>query len=412
MEVSQENNCTFCGRNRYQVKILIGGGDSTNYICDDCVQKCHDLIAGKLDSAEFDEVDDEVIESESEIIDENDLIPTPSDIKGYLDQYVVGQEDAKITVSVAAYNHYKRIMNPEPNGVEIDKSNILLLGPTGSGKTLIAQSLARFLEVPWAMADATTLTEAGYVGEDVESIVGRLLANVEYNVELAERGIIFLDEIDKKKSAKSSSGGRDVSGESVQQALLKILEGTEVMVSPPGKKNADRVKVNTKNILFIVSGAFVGLDKIIENKKVQIGFGAQQPTEATGTTMAEHLVKFGLIPEMVGRLPVVAILKELDEHQLFHVLTQPKNAITKQFHALFKMDNVALEFTDEALHALAKKAIANKTGARGLRGLIEESLLHTQFKLPQMRDSGVEAIVVSEKVFTEGKEPEVRFRKG
>jgi ATP-dependent Clp protease ATP-binding subunit ClpX len=410
VEANQDNNCTFCGRTRYQVKFLIGG-DNTSYICDNCVQKCHDLIAGKISDV-TDDIDDEEIVSESELIDdEKDAIPTPTSIKEALDQYVVGQDEAKIIVSVAAYNHYKRIMNLTPDGIEVDKSNILLVGPTGCGKTLIAQTLARFLEVPWAMADATSLTEAGYVGEDVESIVGRLLANADYNVELAERGIIFLDEIDKKKSAKSSSGGRDISGEGVQQALLKILEGTEVMVTPPGKKNADRVKVNTKNILFIVSGAFVGLDKIVKNEKKQIGFGALQTAEATGVTLSEHLVSFGLIPEMVGRLPVVAILTELDAEQLYHVLTEPKNAITKQFHALFGYDSVELDFTEEALRAVAVKAIANKTGARGLRGLIETALLHTQFKLPQMRDSGVEAVIVSEKVFTEGKEPEIRFRK-
>ncbi len=408
MEASQEFNCTFCGLNKHQVKILIGG-QNTSYICDNCVQKCYNLIAGKIDNIE-DLAEDNYDESEDEAAEENALIPSPSEIKSYLDQYVIGQDQAKVTVSVAAYNHYKRIMNPAPEGIELDKSNILLIGPTGCGKTLIAQSLARFLEVPWAMADATSLTEAGYVGEDVESIVGRLLAAADYNVELAERGIIFLDEIDKKKAAKSSSGGRDVSGEGVQQALLKILEGSEVMVTPPGKKNADRVKVNTKNILFIVSGAFVGLDKIIENTAKPMGFGAVAPVENTGITMAEHLVKFGLIPEMVGRLPVVALLKELDEEQLFHILTEPKNAITKQFRALFKLDKVDLEFTEEALRTIAKTAITNKTGARGLRGLIEQSLLMTQYTLPEIRDSGAETIIVSEQVISEGKEPEVKFR--
>jgi ATP-dependent Clp protease ATP-binding subunit ClpX len=413
VEASQEYNCNFCGLTKHEVKYLIGG-QTSSYICNNCVQKCHALLADKLhqkteESVEADGVEEEVVAVESD----KPQMPTPTVIKSFLDQYVVGQEDAKVTVAVAAYNHYKRISNPAPEGVEIDKSNILLLGPTGSGKTLIATSLARCLHVPYAMADATALTEAGYVGEDVESIVGRLLANANYNVEMAERGIIFLDEIDKKRSAKSASGGRDVSGESVQQALLKILEGTEVMVSPPGKKNADRVKVNTKNILFIVSGAFVGLDKIMAEKQRQIGFSAGAMVSShQGTTMAEHLVKFGLIPEMVGRLPVVAMLKELDEGQLFHVLTEPKNAITKQFKALFEQDDVELEFTDEALRALARKAIANKTGARGLRGLIEEALLMTQYNLPDMRIGGVSSVIVSEDVFLNGKEPHVRFGKG
>lgn len=413
MEANTEFNCTFCGLSKHQVKYLIAGQTNSTYICNYCVVKCHDLISGKTQDAaddDFDDADDEEIVSENEVIEEENKTPTPTSIKKFLDDYVVGQEDAKITVAVAAYNHFKRTTNPLPEGIELEKSNILLVGPTGSGKTLIAQSLARCLNVPWAMADATSLTEAGYVGEDVESIVGRLLVNADYNVEAAERGIIFLDEIDKKKAARGSNGGRDVSGEGVQQALLKMLEGTEVMVAPPGKKNADRVKINTKNILFIVSGAFVGLDKIVDTNKRQIGFGAARAAAATGTTLGEHLIKFGLIPELVGRLPVVALLKELDEHQLFHVLTEPKNAIVKQFRANFKLDNIELEFTDEALHALAHKAIVNKTGARGLRGLMEESLLMTQFNLPEMHANGVSGIIVTEQVFTQGSQPEIKMK--
>lgn len=406
MEESQDKKCTFCGRSKQHAKILIGGENHADYICDSCVKACHDLLVSrdKLSDTEEVSIDDLLEENEAEVSP-----PTPTEIKEFLDQYIIGQDPAKISVSVAAYNHYKRIANPNPNGVEIDKSNILLLGPTGSGKTLIAQTLARCLSVPCAMADATSLTEAGYIGEDVESIIGRLLAAANYDVALAERGIVFLDEIDKKKASKSSSG-RDVSGESVQQALLKIIEGSEVMVSPINKRNSDqRIKVNTKNILFIVSGAFVGIDDLIKNRKREIGFGATD--EANKKTMSDHLVEFGLIPELVGRLPVVAALSELNEDQLVHVLTQPKNAITRQFQELFRLDEVALEFTDEALRSIARKAIANKTGARGLRGIMEQALLHTQFKLPQMRDNGVESVTVGEEVFSDGLEPTVNFRK-
>ncbi len=400
MEASEEFNCTFCGLNKHQVKILIGGDQKSCYICDECVQKCYDLIREKDEDDDGDELDIEVRSD----------IPTPRQIKDYLDQYVIGQDDAKITVSVAAYNHYKRINNPEVDGVEIEKSNILLIGPTGCGKTLIAQSLAKFLDVPWVIVDATGLTEAGYIGEDVEGVVGRLIANANYDTALAERGIIFIDEIDKKKTTKSGSGQRDVSGEGVQQALLKIIEGAEVMITPAGRK--ERVKIDTRNILFIVSGAFVGLDKIIKKEKPKIGFGADHSVElklSQEVAMAEHLVTFGIIPELVGRLPVYGILDNLTEDQLCHVLTEPKNAITRQFKALFKLDGVDLEFTDEALRSIAKKALENKTGARGLRGLIEKSLTNTQFNLPDMQDKGVTTVVVDSCVYDEGIEPEVRF---
>ena len=395
-------SCSFCGLSKNQVKILIGGEGNQSYICDNCVTKCHDLIETRKRP--------EPAHQEAEPTQDNSDIPTPKEIKSFLDEYVIGQEDAKITVSVAAYNHYKRILNPTVDDVEIEKSNILLIGPTGCGKTLIAQSLARFLEVPWVIADATSLTEAGYIGEDVEGILSRLLANADDNVAMAEKGIVFIDEIDKKKVTKSSSGQRDVAGEGVQQALLKMLEGTEMMVSPAGKK--DRVKMNTKDILFIVSGAFVGLDKIMKKDAPKIGFGVDRNVVTTQeTTMTEHLVEFGLIPEIVGRLPVVGILDELTEDQLCHVLTAPKNAITKQFKALFKLDGVDLEFTESALHNIAKKAIANKTGARGLRGLIEQSLLKTQYHLPDMRKEGVELVIVDEPVFSEGKEPQLIYSK-
>lgn len=404
MEQHDEYSCTFCGLNKNQVKILIGGeGEhSPCYICDNCVNKCYDLISSRV-SVHSDEYED----GEGE-----ESIPSPKEIREYLDQYIIGQDQAKITVSVAAYNHYKRIMNPIVDDVEIEKSNILLIGPTGCGKTLIAQSLARFLDVPCVIADATSLTEAGYIGEDVEGILSRLLSAADDNMELAERGIVFIDELDKKKVTKSSSGQRDVAGEGVQQALLKILEGTEVMITPAGRK--DRIRMNTKNILFIVSGAFVGLDKIVKKETAKIGFGVTNTPRSLSaeTSLTEHLVEFGLIPEIVGRLPVVGVLDELTEDQLCHVLTQPKNAVTKQFQALFKLDGVELEFTDEALHDIAKRAISNKTGARGLRGLIEKSLLTTQYSLPEMRDQGVARVIVNEKVFSEGKEPEVQFTKG
>ncbi len=403
MEANEEFNCTFCGLSKRQVKILIGGSENTCYICDNCVQKCHELISSK--------VDPELLLNDEVSLSKNGDTPTPRDIKDFLDQYVIGQEDAKTVVAVAAYNHYKRINNPMIDGVEIDKSNILLIGPTGCGKTLIAQSLARCLEVPWVIADATSLTEAGYIGEDVEGIIGRLIANADYDISLAERGIVFIDEIDKKKATRSSSSQRDVSGEGVQQALLKIIEGAEVMVTPAGRK--DRVKIDTRNILFVVSGAFVGLDKVIKKDAPKIGFGVSDAATnmKDELTMSEHLVNFGLIPELVGRLPVLAILDNLSEDQLCHILTEPKNAITRQFKAMFKMDGIELEFTDEALKTLARRAIDSKTGARGLRGLIEKSLVKTQFQLPEMQDKGITTVIVDGNVFTEGKEPEVRFRK-
>lgn len=399
--VTTDYNCTFCGLDKHQVKILIGGSNSNNcYICDNCVKKCHDLIDRKTESSE------PIVE---EIVPEHN--PSPREIKEFLDQYVIGQEEAKITIAVAAYNHYKRIKTPEVDGVEIEKSNILMAGPSGSGKTLIVQSLGRFLNVPWVIADATSLTEAGYIGEDVEGIIGRLIANSNYDISAAERGIVFIDEIDKKKVTKSSSGQRDVSGEGVQQALLKMIEGADIMVTPAGRK--DRVKINTRNILFIVSGAFVGLDKVVNKKVPKIGFGVQEEKthdELNDIDMAEHLMTYGLIPELVGRLPIHAFLKELTEDQLYYILTTPKNAITKQFRAMFHLDDIELTFTENALRAIASKAIRNKTGARGLRGMIEKSLVLTQYRLPDMRDQGVTSIVCHEGVFTNGDDPELNFQ--
>lgn len=396
-EIDESLHCSFCGKNSKEVKKLIAGPDV--YICDECIDLCHGILKG----GPVKQGDSEDAPSE----DEGPKIPTPRQIKEHLDQYVIGQEDAKTTIAVAVYNHYRRLDNPEVNGVEIEKSNILMFGPTGSGKTLIAQSIARMLDVPLAIADATGLTEAGYVGDDVESLVTRLLQAANYDVKRAERGIIFIDEMDKKrgKGGEGTSGTRDVSGEGVQQGLLKLLEGTDLMVAPQGK-GKDLIKLSTKNILFIVGGAFVGLDKIVSatqpgGQKNGIGMGAKTMTKAKPATaellrkvQPEHLVKFGLIPELIGRLPVYAPLEELSEEQLVRVLTEPKNAVVKQFAARFGLDNVSLEFTPEALNEVAKIARVRKTGARGLRSVIENSLMKMQFELPELSGQGVTKVVV------------------